>query len=99
MAFDPLTPAPRLPENLTVTVGFGPFGPGNLRAMFTQSPTGDCTHISLIETLTPTRWDSPASLARVFHQPVEYLHPTQADAETATEVVLAAIGVPDPRRP
>ncbi len=92
MAFDPLTPAPRLPENLTVVVGFGPSGPDGLGAMLTQSPAGDANHVSLVQSRTPTLWNGPQTLSRSVYQPVEYRHPTQAEAETAASLTIALTG-------
>jgi hypothetical protein len=92
MAFDPAAPAPRLPEDLTVVLGFGPSGPGSLQAMITQSPAGDVNHVSLLQTPTPVLWLGQMDLSRSVYQPVENVHPTLGDAEAAAAATLALIG-------
>lgn len=92
MAFDPAAPAPRLPEDLTVVLGFGPSGPYGLGAMLTQSPGGEATHVSLVQSRTPTLWNGPQDLSRSVYQPVEFIHSTQGEAETAAGITIALTG-------
>lgn len=92
MAFDPLEPAPRLPEDLTVVLGFGPSGPAGRGAMLTQPPGGEVTHVSLVQSRTPTLWTGPQDLAWSVHQPVGYVHLTRAEAETAASITIALTG-------
>jgi len=97
MAFDPLTPAPRLPEDLTVV--FGKKAPsGGLEAMLAQSPAGDVTHVSLVKTRTPTYWASSYYL-EVYHRDLTLPHPTQAEAESAADTVMGLIDKDYPRPP
>jgi hypothetical protein len=92
VAFDPLAPAPRLPEDLTVVLGFGPSGPDGLGAMLTQPPGGEVTHVSLVQSRTPTLWNGPQYLSRSVHPPVEDTHPTRAEAEAAAAETIALTG-------
>lgn len=96
MAFDPLTPAPRLPEDLTVVVGHEAFGLG---AMVAQSPDGTISHVSLLQSLTPSYWPSAFDRA-VYHKPVSRSHASLLEATTAINTVLGLFTAsPSPRPP
>lgn len=95
MAFDPLTPAPRLPEDLTVVSGrVSPAG--TLEAMLCGSPDGYATHVSLVETRTPTYWASSYYL-EVYHKPVTLIFKTKMEADIAADIVMAMIDKENPR--
>lgn len=96
MAFDPLTPAPRLPEDLTVVVGHEASGLG---AMITQSPDGTVNHVSLLQSPTPQRWPSAYDRA-VYHLPVSLPQATLEAAQDAIDIVLGLFTAsPSPRPP
>ena len=96
MAFDPLAPAPRLPEDLTVVVGHEAFGLG---AMVSQSPDGAVNHVSLLQSPTPNYWPRAFNRA-VYHKPVAQPHATLLQATTAIETILGLFTAsPSPRPP
>lgn len=96
MAFDPLTPAPRLPEDLTVVVGHESSGLG---AMITQSPDGATNHVSLLQSPTPNYWPSAFDRA-VYHKPVSRAYETLGEAQDAVDVILGLFTAsPRPRPP
>lgn len=85
MAFDPLTPAPRLPEDLTVVSGH--VAPGGLGAMLTENPAGDVVHVSLLETRTPLCWESGFS-RQVYNWQLGKIQESIAKARAVAEDVL-----------
>lgn len=95
MAFDPLAPAPRLPEDLTVVSGRVSLN-GNLEAMLCASPDASLTHVSLVQTRTPDYWASSAYL-EVYHKPITTPFPTPAEADAAADIVMTMIDKPSPR--
>lgn len=95
MAFDPLAPAPRLPEDLTVVSGH--LSPaGTLEAMLCASPDGSVTHVSLVQTRTPNYWAASYYL-EVYHKPLTNQFPSRAEADAAADIVMTMIDKPSPR--
>ncbi len=86
MAFDPLAPAPRLPEDLTVVSGYvEPVG--GLEAVLTASPGGDVVQVPLLQTRTPLKWASTFSRA-VYKRDIVGRFPDAASAQAAIQPVL-----------
>jgi len=94
MPFDPLTPAPRLPEDTAVAT---PIQEGSLGAMLTSKPGGP-HQLSLIQTQTPVYW-APGFGRQVYDKPMAQPQEDQAVLEARVRPVLREFAKTTPKPP
>lgn len=94
MAFDPLAPAPRLPEDTAVA---SPIQEGSLGACLTSKPGGP-HQLSLIQTQTTTYWGAGFD-RMIYDKPMGQIQPDQASLEARVRPVLQEFAKKTPKPP